>query len=185
MLKDFINRLDEIERRVEDKTYTPSDVLWLVQELGEQSQANQDLLEVVASAYQNGFKDAQAGEDWRDDPIDVGRITFGRYQLESMRTLPALHGTAEEKKIRRLIAAMGLSGEAGEVLDHIKKIEGHGHEVDKKKLQEELGDVLWYVAALCTYYELDMDKAACGNIHKLRQRYPEGFSENASRERTV
>lgn len=177
-LKNLINKLDEIERKVDDKSYTPADVLWLVQELGEQAQTNQDLLEVVASSYQTGYKDAQAGENWRRDPVETGRITLGRYQVESRRTMPA-GNTA----FNRLIACIGLAGEVGETIDMIKKIEGHGHELSKVKLLSELGDILWYLAAIATYYEIDLDQAAVGNISKLRQRYPEGFSEEASRTR--
>lgn len=177
-IKNLINKLDEIERKVEDKSYTPADVRWLVEELGEQAQTNQDLLEVVASAYQTGFKDAQAGENWRRDPVEVGRITFGRYQLESRRTMP--HGSTQ---VNRLVACLGLAGEVGETVDLLKKVEGHGHELSKVKLLSELGDILWYVSAIATYYELDLDQVAVGNIEKLRQRYPDGFSEEASQRR--
>lgn len=177
-LKNLINKLDDIERRIDDKTYTPADVRWLVEELGEQAQTNQDLLDVVASAYQTGFKDAQAGENWKRDPVEVGRITFGRYQLESRRTMP--HGSSQ---VNRLVACLGLAGEVGEAVDLLKKVEGHGHELSKVKLLSELGDILWYVAAIATYYEIDLDKVAVSNIEKLRQRYPDGFSEEASQRR--
>lgn len=177
-LKNLINKLDEIERKVEAKTYTPADVQWLIEELGEQAQTNQDLLEVVASAYQTGFKDAQAGENWKRDPVEVGRITFGRFQLESKRTMP--HGNS---RFDRLIAAIGLAGEVGETIDMLKKVEGHGHELSKVKLLSELGDILWYVSAIATYYELDLDTAAVGNIEKLRRRYPDGFNTEASQHR--
>ncbi len=46
------------------------------------------------------------------------------------------------------ILQLGLVGEAGEVADLIKKVEGHGHKPDREKLIKELGDVLWYVAVL-------------------------------------
>lgn len=178
-LKNLINRLDSIERSIEDKTYTPSDVKWLVEELGEQAQTNQDLLEVVASAYRNGYKDAMAGEDWSQNPEDVGRITLGRYQIESKRTMP----TATPEIKDRLVAALGLAGEAGEVIDLLKKVEGHGHQLEHHKLLHELGDVLWYVAAIATYYNLNLDTVAIENIAKLRRRYPEGFSTEASKGR--
>lgn len=177
-LKNLINKLDDLERKVQEKTYTPADVQWLIEELGEHAQTNQDLLEVVASAYQNGYKDAQAGENWSDDPVFVRRITFGRYQLESQRTMPAGNTLPN-----RLIACLGLAGEVGEAVDYLKKVEGHGHFYDEAKLMAELGDILWYVASIATYYKLDLDEVAVNNIDKLRRRYPEGFSEEASRER--
>jgi len=44
--------------------------------------------------------------------------------------------------------ALGIAGESGEVADLVKKHVGHGHELDREKLKEELGDVLWYVATM-------------------------------------
>ncbi len=44
--------------------------------------------------------------------------------------------------------ALGIAGESGEVADLVKKHVGHSHELDREKLKEELGDVLWYVATM-------------------------------------
>lgn len=79
--------------------------------------------------------------------------------------------------------ALGLTGEAGEVVDQIKKHLFHGHDLDRAKLANELGDVLWYVAQLARAADLTLEEIAAGNIDKLRRRYPEGFSVQASRER--
>jgi NTP pyrophosphatase (non-canonical NTP hydrolase) len=105
-------------------------------------------------------------------------MEFKEYQAKSLRTLPS-----DFEKVNILIAAIGLCGEAGECADYIKKVEGHGHILSREKLASELGDVLWYVAALCSYYDISMGEVAQGNIEKLRARYPEGFSQEASRER--
>jgi NTP pyrophosphatase (non-canonical NTP hydrolase) len=79
--------------------------------------------------------------------------------------------------------AIGLAGEAGEVADHIKKGVFHRHGVDREKLAKELGDVLWYAAALCTKVGLDMGEVMQGNIDKLRKRYPDGYSSEDSKRR--
>lgn len=39
---------------------------------------------------------------------------------------------------------MGLVGEAGEVIDYLKKVKHHGHALDRKKLGNEFGDLLFY-----------------------------------------
>lgn len=74
--------------------------------------------------------------------------------------------------------ALGLSGEAGEVAEQIKKTirddEGQLSDKRRKKLKKELGDVLWYVSQLCTELELDMGEVAEANLEKLNKRMKEG-----------
>lgn len=79
--------------------------------------------------------------------------------------------------------ALGVAGEAGEVADMVKKAVFHGHTLDKEALTKELGDVLWYVSQLAAWADISLETVAEKNIGKLRKRYPEGFSEIASRER--
>ncbi|MGL4451400.1 MAG: nucleoside triphosphate pyrophosphohydrolase family protein [Sarcina sp.] len=72
---------------------------------------------------------------------------------------------------------LGLTGEAGESVDIIKKGVFHGHDLDKAHLKNELGDVLWYVAALASTINVSLEEIAQINIDKLRKRYPEGFDK--------
>jgi NTP pyrophosphatase (non-canonical NTP hydrolase) len=73
--------------------------------------------------------------------------------------------------------ALGLTGEAGETGDYIKKHLYHGHSLDPEVVQKELGDVLWYIAGLATATGLSLEDVARGNISKLKRRYPKGFSQ--------
>jgi NTP pyrophosphatase (non-canonical NTP hydrolase) len=76
------------------------------------------------------------------------------YQSQAARTLIA--GPDAEYSpadIMLVWNALGLTGEAGEVADLIKKAVFHRHPFDREALIKELGDVLWYVAALCTKLE--------------------------------
>ena len=86
----------------------------------------------------------------------------------------------EDMEKRRMIAALGLTGEAGELAEVVKKEVGHGHPEDREKIAKELGDVMWYVAAVASTYGLCLENVAEANIAKLRARYPEGFSTAAS-----
>ena len=61
-------------------------------------------------------------------------MSFNEYQKLAKRTAKDLNLTE---------FALGLGGEAGEVIDLIKKFEFHGHELDDGKLVKESGDVLW------------------------------------------
>jgi len=86
-------------------------------------------------------------------------------------------------KDRLAMTGLGLVGETGECADLVKKHLFHGHPLDKDKLAKELGDVLWYVAIMANSIGLGLDEIGDRNIAKLRARYPEGFSEEASRNR--
>ena len=81
--------------------------------------------------------------------------------------------------------AMGLVGEAAEVLEHIKKWKYQGHLLQAGKLIEEAGDVMWYLAELCSGIGITFEDLWEINIEKLEKRYPERkFREEDSIYRT-
>lgn len=83
-----------------------------------------------------------------------------------------------------LMAKDGLAGEAGEVVDLLKKSVFHGHAFDKDKLVKEVGDILWYCTRMCVALGVELEDVMQGNLDKLKARYPEGFSSEASINRT-
>lgn len=106
------------------------------------------------------------------------------YQRQAARTLldrPDAEYTGDE--ILLVWNALKLAGEAGEVANLVGKGVFHRHGVDTAKLLEELGDVLWYVAAICTKLDVPMEDVMSLNIVKLRRRYPEGYNSEASQNR--
>jgi len=84
------------------------------------------------------------------------------------------------KDFRLSHAALGLVGECGEVIEHIKKHLFHGHNLDLNEVKCELGDVYFYLAAL--EIELGLTRAECEQAvkEKLEKRYPNGFDVNCS-----
>lgn len=76
--------------------------------------------------------------------------------------------------------SMGLAGESGELIDLLKKHVHHGHPLDSAKVEGELGDILWYLAALCETLNVELGDIMAINIAKLRARYPTGFSSEDS-----
>jgi len=80
--------------------------------------------------------------------------------------------------------ALGLS-EAGELQNKLKKYLYHAHPMNKAEIKEEMGDVLWYLAAIATTLDIDLSDVATENIEKLKKRYPNGYSDKYSKERTV
>lgn len=71
--------------------------------------------------------------------------------------------------------ALGIAGEAGEVVELIKKNQFHAKGLDLDDLVKEVGDVLYYLAALCNLYGLSLEDVAERNVVKLLERYPNGF----------
>lgn len=102
--------------------------------------------------------------------------TLNRYQVEALRTA----ALSPDIAFRRTILALGLAGESGEFVDIIKKEVGHGHPADVSKIAIELGDILWYIAVMADAYGLSLSEVATINIGKLKARYPDGFSTEAS-----
>ena len=84
---------------------------------------------------------------------------------------------------RTLHAAVGIAGEAGEVLDAVKKTWIYGKELDRENILEEAGDLLFYITALLTENGFTLDEAMQANIDKLARRYPAGWSQKAAIER--
>ena len=69
---------------------------------------------------------------------------------------------------------LGLTGEAGEVSDKIKKVlrddSGELSSAKKDSIIKELGDVLWYVATIARYLDTDLEDVATQNVEKLQSR---------------
>ena len=87
---------------------------------------------------------------------------------------------------RLLTAAVGMSAEAGEFTEVVKKIIFQGKPVNNDNLfhlKRELGDIMWYVMQACIGLDVSLEEIVEMNVEKLMSRYPEGafdvhFSEN-------
>ena len=102
-------------------------------------------------------------------------MTLNEYQKLAERTMnPAL--TKEETLHHAL---HGLSAEIGEIHSIYQKVL-QGHKIHIDELKKEVGDAMWFIAEFCTVNGWTMDDIGTMNIDKLRERYPEGFSEERS-----
>ena len=106
-------------------------------------------------------------------------MNLNEYQELSKRTLPK-HDEWEDRQDALVNYSLGVMGEAGECIDHIKKHVFHGHSLNTDEIRNELGDVLHYAAGLATLCGLSLEDIAQGNVDKLRTRYPFGFNKAAS-----
>jgi NTP pyrophosphatase (non-canonical NTP hydrolase) len=106
-------------------------------------------------------------------------VTLEEYQRAAARTMNSRLADTE----RLVDAAAGLAEESGEVLGLVRKHAYMGHPLDRERLTRELGDALWCVAAVATALGVSLDDVAAANVEKLARRYPEGYSDEASRGR--
>jgi len=75
-----------------------------------------------------------------------------------------------------------MMGELGELASNIEHHFYYGQGFDKVNFEEELGDVLWYVAEACSALGIPMETIASMNIKKLRKRYPDKYTDDLARE---
>jgi NTP pyrophosphatase (non-canonical NTP hydrolase) len=96
-------------------------------------------------------------------------MTLNDYQNAAVATIQG--ETAEPSSIN--IALLGLAGETGSLLTLYKKFlrDGPSFEIVNSRLREELGDVLWYVAALARHFSLDLEDVASANLAKITERW--------------
>lgn len=104
-------------------------------------------------------------------------MNLAEYQASAARTIN--HSLDEQARL--VDAAAGLAEEAGEVLGLVRKHVFMAHDLDRERLKKELGDVLWCLAVVSGTVGLTLDEVAEANLAKLRARYPDGYSADASR----
>ena len=105
-----------------------------------------------------------------------GDVCTSDYEAAALRTAKDM-GSVPMNLIH---AAMGLSSDAGEFVDCIKKHTIYGKKLDRENAIEELGDVLWFVALACQNLECSMAQVMQANIDKLALRYPDVYSDEAA-----
>ncbi len=96
-------------------------------------------------------------------------MDFLEYENSAARTINPELGANE----RLIDAAAGLAEEAGEALSLVRKHLYQGKELDRAKLEKELGDALWCLAMTARAAGLSLDRVATVNIAKLELRYPD------------
>ena len=101
-------------------------------------------------------------------------MDFDKYQF-SVAKYDLSDKTNDLKAVGFIEKVLGLTGEAGETADNIKKIlrdkDGVMSSEDRDLIAKELGDTLWYIAAIARYLDLSLSEIAKSNIDKLENRY--------------
>ncbi len=103
--------------------------------------------------------------------------TFKEYQQRSNAT--AIYPDS----VRIMYPTLGLNGEAGEVAEKVKKMIRDNNNIlddDKKaEIAKEIGDVLWYISALCRDIGVSLEEVANINIAKLESRKQRGVLQGS------
>jgi NTP pyrophosphatase (non-canonical NTP hydrolase) len=96
-------------------------------------------------------------------------MEFAEYQRAAAST-DKLEG---ENKEALMVSLLGLAGEAGSLLTLYKKLlrDGDAYQAVKESIGEELGDILWYVAAIARRANLDLAEVARLNLQKTADRW--------------
>ena len=101
-------------------------------------------------------------------------MNFNEYQ-EKAAKYDLFEKNSDLKEVGFIEKVLGLTGEAGETADKIKKIirdkDGIVTDEDRDLVIKELGDTLWYIAAIARYLGVNLSEVASGNIEKLESRY--------------
>lgn len=101
-------------------------------------------------------------------------MDFDKYQFSTAK-YDLSDKTNDLKAVGFIEKVLGLTGEAGETADKIKKIlrdkDGVMSSEDRDLIAKELGDTLWYIAAIARYLDLSLSEIAKSNMDKLENRY--------------
>ena len=100
-------------------------------------------------------------------------------ELNEYQEHASITATFEDLPVDPLLyVTLGLTGEAGEVAEKVKKVlrNDHGEMSDDKKeaIKYELGDVLWYISQTARILGYSLEEVAQGNIDKLADRKKRG-----------
>lgn len=100
-------------------------------------------------------------------------MDFKEYQIVAAKTIQT---NEAEEKFSDIVPFLGIIGEIGSIVTQLKKKlrDGDSYVAYKSKLSEELGDALWYISAISTQNELDLDKIANDNLDKIHDRFLAG-----------
>jgi len=116
-----------------------------------------------------------------DDQVRAARaLKFARIEDDELNALDVYQQQAAEydlpapTKGQLWYYGLGLTGEAGEVADKLKKTYRVGGVVNERDIALELGDVLWYLATIARMLNMTLSEVARMNVEKLESRMQRG-----------
>lgn len=117
-------------------------------------------------------------------PGSLGFVHIAPHILRYDNFVALLAKPLESPTLNALHGAVGISGEAGELLDAIKKIWVYNKDVDRTNIVEELGDIRFYMQLVMNTYGITEQEVLDHNATKLSIRYKQlTYSDSAAQER--
>ncbi|SFW11763.1 nucleoside triphosphate pyrophosphohydrolase family protein [Chitinophaga sancti] len=97
-------------------------------------------------------------------------MDFNSYQEKAKETIQR---NASDDKLTSIVPFLGIIGEIGSLVTELKKKfrDGDAYVAFKTKLEEELGDVLWYISTIATQNNLILEDIASKNLTKIHDRF--------------
>lgn len=115
--------------------------------------------------------------------LELGTVTNENHKYKKISDLDmyqkvALTTAIYPREQAIIYPTLGLTGEAGEVANKVKKIIRDGSDSKDEKLvseiKSEIGDCLWYIAVLANDFDIKLSDIASANIEKLATRKSKG-----------
>jgi len=115
--------------------------------------------------------------------LELGTVTNENHKYKKISDLDMYQQVAKTTAIYPreqaiIYPTLGLTGEAGEVANKVKKIIRDGSNSKDEKLvseiKSEIGDCLWYIAVLASDFDIKLSDIASTNLEKLANRKKNG-----------
>lgn len=136
-----------------------------------QNEVYTDKEKSISDTFNDAMNDIQKKEADKIIWGPVEKVTFNDYQefVKTMKVYP--------EKYAIVYPTLGISGEAGEVAEKVKKYLRGDKELDKLELLKEAGDVLWYLASLADDLGYSFQEMVNQNVKKLSSRKERGVQK--------
>ena len=108
-------------------------------------------------------------------------MEYNTYSELASRTMADL-GYRQKDNLHMVL---GMVDELGEIAKIFKAELAYNKKIDYVNLEEEVGDLMWFVSNLCRTNNLDMGKVLDKNIAKLKVRYPDKYSDDKANNRDL
>lgn len=110
-------------------------------------------------------------------------VSYHAFVESKVKDPMAIMDSLYPDKMNLIHMAMGVAGEAGELLDAIKKHAVYNKPLDLANVVEELGDLCFYIQGIQNILCISDNEILTANADKLCKRYKDGYSDKAAQER--